>query len=268
MHQLQGIKMVCPFCAQEHIQALCPSCGWSLDDHIDTDATYSEFPIYEMLPISGQEFWMGSSVSEKGRDNDENLHLVKLSRSFQIGRTEVSQELYEQIMGENPSFFQKPQHPIENISWESAIQFCNQYSTLCNREPAYLSKEGELHCNFDADGFRLPTEAEWELCAKIFSVKQNDVQNVQIQTSPVESEPKSKISALDGNVWEYCWDWYAPYPTERTTDPIGPKNGTYRVIRGGSWVDTQRIRRPENRAFTLPTQSSETIGFRLVSTIK
>ena len=257
--------MNCPFCEQENITIICPSCGWSAEE----DDIERELPNYEMLSILATEFWMGSPTSEEGRDQDENLHLVKLTRNFQIGRTEVSQELYEAIMGQNPSYFQGEKHPVENITWKDAIEFCNRYSEICGLEPVYSWLEDLIFCNFKADGFRLPSEAEWELVAKLFAKqkKSDHSQLLQLETMPVDTSG-SEISELDGNVWEFCWDFYGPYPAEKTTDPAGPTSGTHRVIRGGSWVDGKRIRRPANRAFVKPDHHSETIGFRLAATLK
>lgn len=257
--------MNCPFCTQENIDTICPSCGWSAEETFEN----RELPDYEMRPVLGEEFWMGSPTSEEGRDQDENLHLVLLTRNFQIGKTEVSQELYEAVMGQNPSHFQGTDHPVENITWKEAALFCNRYSEICGLEPVYSWLEEIIFCNFDADGFRLPTEAEWELVAKLFSEqkKEDHSQLLQFETLPVNTSD-SEISELDGNVWEFCWDFYAPYPTEKIKDPSGPSSGTHRVIRGGSWVDGKRIRRAANRAFVVPNHRSETIGFRLAMTLK
>ena len=255
--------MNCPFCDQENITIICPSCGWSADD-----PALPDLPIYDMRAITPAEFWMGSPVSEEGRDPDENLHLVVLTRSFAIGRTEVSQDLYEQVMAQNPSYFQDPAHPVENISWEDALRFCNHYSEQCDLQPAYSWLEDIVFCDFNASGYRLPTEAEWEFVAKLFIAAEDDdtAQLLQLETLPVASSD-AEISELNGNVWEFCWDWYGPYPTQKTTDPVGAASGTERVIRGGSWVDGKRIRRTANRAFVSPQHRSETIGFRLVRTI-
>lgn len=256
--------MNCPFCFHENIQIICPSCGWSTHDASED----LKLPEYEMVSITPNEFWMGSPISEEGRDPDENLHLVLLTRKFQIGKTEVSQEIYEAIMDTNPSQFKGSNHPVENISWEDAIHFCNKYSEMSGLEQAYTWLEGSIFCNFNANGYRLPTEAEWEFVAKSYSTDQKDDhdQALHFETNPVSTE-NAEISELLGNVWEFCWDFYGPYPTQKTTDPTGAPSSPYRVIRGGSWVDGRRIRRASNRAFVSPDHRSETIGFRLAKTI-
>ena len=124
--------------------------------------------------------------------------------------------------------------------------------------------------NRKSDGFRLPTEAEWELSARL---AQNQAplgsrawfqENSGLETHRVGQS--RGLSDMAGNVWEWVWDWYGPYP-QQSIDPIGPEHGIHRVARGGSWADGIRIIRPANRAYQNPDHESNTIGFRLAKTL-
>ena len=239
--------MFCPICSLETSLYPCPQCGWK------------KTPQYPMLSIKAQSFWMGSPENEIDRDEDEQLHEVVLHQSFCIGQTEVSQELYHAVLGENPSAFTDPRKPVEQCSWFDAIQFCNAYSMASALEPVYRFHKGAVEFLRTANGYRLPTEAEWELVARLHSTPTEE--RLKQETHAIEES--GLIVDLNGNVWEYCWDFYAPYPDEKQIDPIGPSDGTHRVIRGGSWLDQARTGRPANRGFVLPDQNYDTIGFRL-----
>lgn len=212
------------------------------------------------------DFMMGSEATETGRDPDENPHWVSFTNDFALSKTELSQELYHFVMGDNPSEFFGSQNPVENITWFEAIEFCNQLSLLDRRQPVYQIDNEHIVFHTKHNGYRLPTEAEWEYAAKQTLSKYPQLQHppkTNWRTHRIQEDTKQWMSALMGNVWEMCWDWYGEYDIKDSSNPIGPKNGRYRVIRGGSWVDSGRIFRPANRSFVDPNQPSSTIGFRL-----
>lgn len=208
-------------------------------------------------------------MDEIGRDPDEHLYTACITRGFFLGKTEVSQQLYKEIMGENPSTFLHPDKPVESISWWDAIEFCVVYSLLAGREPCYeiiqeeRSRNKVVLYNPCANGFRLPTEAEWEYAAttSAHSVAQqtNALGSHTIQNSPQD------IVDITGNVWEMCFDWYDPEYRENI-DPVGPSVGIHKVVKGGSWVDEPRVQRVANRGFIDPIEKSSSIGFRLAYT--
>ena len=210
---------------------------------------------------------MGSAENEPGRDPDEHPHQVILSQDFLIGKTEVSQELYLSINNNNPSFFSHPQNPVESVSWLECINFCNQFSRHHNLKEAYqVTDNGAVIWDSQASGYRLPTEAEWEYTAKKTNQHTGwSLLNSKLKPHRIGHQVSNGISDMAGNVWEWCWDWYGPYPSEKspTHEPTGLPSGKYRVVKGGSWIDNARILRPANRAKATPDHKSNTIGFRL-----
>ena len=209
------------------------------------------------------QFMMGSPTSERGRDSDEVQHEVVLTRGFFLSETECTQGQWEAVMGGNPSYFQGTEWPVEEVSWEEAVEYCRKLT-------AKQRAEGIL-----ADGWewRLPTEAEWEYAAragttgarygKLDTIAWRDG-NSGIQTHPVKQKTANAWGLYDmmGNVWEWCSDWYGEYPTESVTDPTGPNSGSRRVYRGGSWGSVAGFARSANRDGYDPGNRLINLGFR------
>ena len=231
---------------------------------------------YRMVRIEPGTFWMGSSTSQEDRDDDEIRHKVTITGAFSIGSTEVTQGLYRAVVGSNPSHFSGDSNPVESISWWEAVEFCNKLSEREGRRPAYEINGERVTWDAGANGYRLPTEAEWEYAARAgtssrfywgnsdgmadakrhawyrrnaWSEKWKDPHAATEGTQPVGSRTPNAWNLYDtaGNVWEWCWDWYGPYPSGSVTDPTGPSSGDSRVIRGGSWRSEARSVRPANR---------------------
>lgn len=205
---------------------------------------------------------MGSSINEVGRDPDEIEH-YKSVETFWIANVEVTQQLYACVTKHNPCVDKHPLKPIASITWWEAIYFCNQLSRLLGYQTVYDDLDMKYPtAHHHRDGFRLPTEAEWEWMAKHH---QPPIPPHQTQTDwstkPTRPE-KPHLQWILGNVWELCWDLYTPYPnqSEALSKKIPPMA---RVVRGGSWVDSTDIFRPANRAFVDPNNRTDTIGFRL-----
>lgn len=185
---------------------------------------------FKMVYVDGGTFEMGAS----GWENARPVHSVTLS-SYYMGETEVTQELWQAVMGSNPSYFIGSQRPVGLVSWNDCQEFIEKLNTLTGEK------------------FRLPTEAEWEYAARggnkskgyIYSGS-NDVDAVAWYKGNSESsihEVKGKLPNelglydMSGNVWEWCSDWHGAYSSGAQVDPAGPASGSWRVLRGGGWID-------------------------------
>ena len=193
-----------------------------------------------MQPIPAGTFTMGSPLSELSRGSDEGPQTrVTLTQSYWLGKTEVTQGQYETVMGTNPSKYRNAgkDAPVERVSWNDAIEFCRK---LTERERA----AGRLA---DRYAYTLPTEAQWEYACRAGTTGPygGDVNAMAWhasvsggQTHPVGQKRANAWGLCDmhGNVWEWCFDWYADHLTGGpVTDPTGPDSGVNRVLHGGSW---------------------------------
>ena len=232
--------------------------------------------------VPAGKFLMGSSSSESGRDDDEGpRHEVNITKDYMIGTYEVTQEEWEAVMGNNPSNWKGLGLPVEKISWYDAIEFCNELSRIVGRDPVYNINGTSTTCDFTKNGFRIPTEAEWEYAArgggldnyKVYSGS-NDINEVGwygsnsgSKTHTIGQKEPNKLGIYDmsGNVWEWCWDWYdsSYYTVSSDADPIGPSSGSFRVVRGGGWYYYSGGCRSASRSGSGPGYGSNDIGFRL-----
>ena len=210
---------------------------------------------FKMIAVKGGTFQMGSD------DGYNAVHQVTLS-DYYIGETEVTQELWNAVMGSNPSYFYgNMQRPVETVSWNDCQTFISRLNELT----------GET--------FRLPTEAQWEYAARggykskgyTYSGSNaiDDVawynDNSDRMTHPVKTKAPNELGIYDmsGNVWEWCSDWYGDYSSAAQTDPTGPATGYYRVGRGGSWDNDATYCRVAFRGNSTPTNRFSHLGLRL-----
>jgi len=195
---------------------------------------------FEMTPIPAGSFLMGD-------DGEPPIHRVRILKPFLMGVTPVTQALYKNIMGENPSEFKGDNRPVENISWFDTVEFCNRLSHRAGLKRVYTIDEENVTADWHANGFRLPTEAEWEYACRsgTSGERYGEIdeiawyeKNSNDSTQEVGKKEPNAWGLYDmlGNVWEWCWDWYASYPGEECTDWRGPVSGSIRVDRGGSWL--------------------------------
>jgi formylglycine-generating enzyme required for sulfatase activity len=230
-----------------------------------------------MILVEGGTFQMGSANG----DNDERpVHTVTV-KGFYLGKYEVTQKEWIEIMGSNPSNWKGENLPVENISWYEAVEYCNKRSQKEGLSPAYRGSGDSVVCDFNASGYRLPTEAEWEYAAKggnknYLSYEYsggNGVDRVAWyegnsgkRTRPVGTKQANDLGLHDmsGNVWEWCWDWYGSYGGGSQTDPVGAPSGTYRVFRGGNLASTAGYLRSASRGGNTPSSRGGNLGFRLV----
>ena len=215
-----------------------------------------------MVKVSGGTFQMGAT-SEQGNDADsdeEPVHQVTLS-DYYIGETEVTQELWQAVMGSNPSYFtSSSQLPVERVSRNDCQTFISKLNALTGMQ------------------FRLPTEAEWEFAARGGNSSQgykysgsNNIDDVawyksnsNSKTHKVGTKAPNELGLYDmnGNVWEWCQDWYGSYSSSAQTNPTGP-SGFYRVSRGGGFYDSARYCRVSNRDSRTPDFRNGDLGLRL-----
>lgn len=234
--------------------------------------------LVEMVEVEGGTFLMGS---DKGEADEKPVHEVKIA-NFLIGKYSVTQELWENIMGSNPSMFKGNKRPVENVSWYDAVEFCNK---LCEKEglkKAYSGSGDNVACDFASAGFRLPREAEWEFAARggnkskgyRFSGSDNidevawywDKSDDSTHDSGTKQANELGIYDMTGNVWEWCWDWKWDYGSLDQTDPRQSKTGFVRVNRGGSWYNHMKSCRVRRRDENLPDCRLDILGFRVVRT--
>jgi formylglycine-generating enzyme required for sulfatase activity len=233
--------------------------------------------------LPGGTFTMGSPESERERVQDEKPHQAVVA-GFIMGRYEVTQGEYRELMGVNPSYFKGDSFPVEQVSWFDAISYCNALSVKEGLVPAYTITGDAVTWNREAGGYRLPTEAEWEYACRAgtstpFStgdIITTDQANFngdipyannprgpsRNRTTAAGSFPPNPWGLYDmhGNVYEWCWDWYGEYPG----DPAADKTGTARVVRGGSWRGSAFWVRSAFRDSYKPSSRSELLGFRVV----
>ena len=268
--------------AQRKIELLCGGCSESIckearawlreqKNKSRNNNSYNEqtFTVkgveFKMIKVEGGTFSMGAT-SEQGShaDDDKNpVHSVTLS-DYYIGETEVTQELWQAVMGSNPSRFKGDnRRPVESVSWYDCQEFIKKLNQLTGKE------------------FRLPTEAEWEYAARggkysrgyKYSGSDNADEvawydsNSGSKTHPVKTKKANKLGLYDmsGNVYEWCNDWYGKdyYQNSPQTNPTGPSKGEYRVVRGGSWDHLVRDARVSDRGYDTPDDRSSYGGLRL-----
>ena len=215
---------------------------------------------FTMIAVKGGTFTMGATL-EQGSDayNDKPTHQVTLS-DYYIGETEVTQELWQAVMGSNPSDFSGTNLPVEGVSWNDCQTFITKLNQLTGKN------------------FRLPTEAEWEYAARggqksrgyeyAGSNTLSDVAwyNSGSKTHPVKQKQANELGLYDmsGNVYEWCQDYYGSYSSNAQTNPTGPSSGSYRVNRGGGWDSSASYCRVADRSCNSPGLRDYALGFRVV----
>lgn len=218
--------------------------------------------INNMVRIEGGTYTMGATYEQdKDAEEDEKpIHQITLE-DFSIGKYEVTQEEWQTVMGNNPSFFKGTKRPVEQVSWEDCQAFIRKLNQLTGKR------------------FRLPTEAEWEYAARggkhSLGYKysgSDDIEHVAWygdnsgnETHSVGEKQPNEIGLYDmsGNVWEWCQDWFGRYASNSQSNPIGASRGHYRVNRGGSWFSLSKYCRSSYRVSDTPSNRHYYLGLRL-----
>jgi formylglycine-generating enzyme required for sulfatase activity len=254
-------------------------------------------PVFpEMVTVKGGRFDMGDVMKDQ-EFNNETVHSVTLG-DFQIGKYEVTFEEFdafcEATRREKPSDegWGRGKRPVINVNWFDAVAYCNWLSEQAKLTPVYTIRGEDVTANWRANGYRLPTEAEWEYAARGRGKKVRfgngkdiaDPKEINFDASKEQKMPYSVIGEyrgktvpvgslnspnalglhdMSGNVWEWCWDWHADYPTRAVTNPRGGEKGSNRVYRGGSWFEFPHFCRAANRYYDRPASRGGYVGFRL-----
>ena len=215
-----------------------------------------------MVFVEGGTFTMGATPEQGNEaEGDENPSHQVIVSSFMIGQTEVTQELWEAVMGSNPSKFKGVNRPVEHVSWDDCQEFIKKLNALTGQH------------------FRLPNEAEWEYAARGGSKSRgykysgsNNIDDVAwyennsgSDTHNVATKQPNELGLYDmsGNVWEWCQDWYGNYSSSSQSNPQGPASGSHRVYRGGSWGNFARFCRVANRDGYSAVNRNDNRGMRL-----
>jgi formylglycine-generating enzyme required for sulfatase activity len=245
-------------------------------------ATSHSIPVeIKLVQIPEGCFKMGSPANEQGRSEDEGPVRRICVNAFQMGKYEITQEQWREVMGTTPAYFKnRASYPVEQVSWNEVQEFISRLNKISKKT------------------YRLPTEAEWEYaaragtttvrywgndisCNKAMYANSNQIktwgecmESIRDQgllshfTAPVGSYPPNQFGLHDmlGNVAEWCADWYSESydPNDAQDNPTGPETGSFRVQRGGSWANTPSSIRAASRSFLRPDDKFFMTGFRLV----
>jgi len=233
--------------------------------------------------IEGGTFSMGSDSPEAGKVDEKPPHDVTLN-SFYIGKYEVTNEEYKLFKPDHSGKWSDPTFPVDSVSWYDAVEYCNWLSEQEGLEPCYTGSKNDIVMDMTKNGYRLPTEAEWECACRggtdtIYFWGDNKemaksycwfVENADGSAHPVGEKKPNPFGLYDmnGNVMEWCWDWYKEkyYPESISDNPTGPEKGKYRVLRGNYFKDGGREMRVTMRGRFAPKTVKNMIGFRLVRT--
>lgn len=262
---------------------------------ISIDTSQADSKVLADLPeniafVKGGKFSMGNQFGEGG-SNELPVHGV-IVNSFIIGKHEVSFEEYDLYVKEkgvyspNDQNWEREKRPVINISWLDAVKYCNWLSDQKDYTKVYTINGNIVSAKESANGYRLPTEAEWEYAAKggnknkdykyAGSNKVGEVAwyyyNSDSKTQPIGSKEKGNelgLMDMSGNVWEWCWDWYGSdyYDSSPNSNPLGPDQGSFRVLRGGSWYGSAGYCRVSSRFYGSPGSRGYDVGFRLARSL-
>jgi len=282
--------------------------GWLFGDRFASTEIRYRFFVVEPLVLEATfvpvTFRMGNTMNEREGWVDESpVHGVVFAYDFFISSTELTFEAYGKFCADTgvpfpgDSGWGRGNRPIINVSWYDAIAYCNWLSSRDGYARAYddsgtlLDRNGRVATDVSqVEGWRLPTEAEWEYAARGGSSDiRNGIEgeekiyagsdtleevgwysgNADKQSHPVGEKAPNEygIYDLSGNVWEWCHDRYGPYPGVAAVNPIGPETGDMRAIRGGAWSLAAPSARIANRNYASPVRASNDLGFRIARTL-
>lgn len=251
----------------------------------------SVLPIIAMVNIPPGSFRMGSEKSFY----EQPVRTITVSRHLAVGKYEVMQSEWRAIMGYSPAWIKGDSLPVESMTWNAAVDFCNRLSIRSGFKPCYSFAGDSVKCDFSADGYRLPTEAEWEYFARAGTTTESYTGDFQTSvdgcfppdpslaplawycansgeaTHIVGKKQPNAFGLYDvmGNVSEFCWDFYdgTYYQYAPSVNPNGPQSGLYKVKRGGSFLSELFTMRLSYREIQYVEKTGSNTGLRIVRTI-
>jgi formylglycine-generating enzyme required for sulfatase activity len=265
------VKLIVPNTNSTRINLVCNS--------INTDfleIIINKLPDLATVEIAPGKFLMGSIF---GLKDELPVHEIEISSTLIVSKYEINQFYYMQVMGTNHSIIKDNRLPVDSISWIDAIIFCNKLSEISNLQPAYTFFGENVKWDTIANGWRLPTEAEWEYLCRAGDTSDysgsDDLSkigwynmNSGLKSHPSGLKQANKFGLFDmqGNLWEWCWDYYSSeyYSKSDYKNPKGPDTGVRHIARGGSYGDGNSLCRSSNRFF--PINAIERTGIRIVRT--
>ncbi len=260
---------------------------WAKGEGLGLEVVNSIGMRFRLIP-SGS-FLMGSSKDEPGHRPDEVSHKRRIPYSFYMAVTETTQAQYEEVMEQNPSFFEgRPDMPVDSVLWHETLAFCNELSRREGLNLVYEKRESGWVCHVERNGYRLPTEAEWEYACRAgttsplysgslqpLSRKKTNLRRIAWfhRNARGHSHAVGQLAPnawglhdTSGNVREWCWDKYALYPVTRQPSLLGSESGIDRIVRGGGWyAEPDRCRSASRRRWG-PFERWKSVGFRCVRT--
>ncbi len=244
--------------------------------------------LIEMVEVQSGSFIMGKNTGDSW-DLEHPAHRVNITYDFYVGKYEVTQKQWSTVfMGSDPSYIDDKgdNKPVNQVPWyeqsyPNVVEWCNAASERDGYEPCYTITDGDVSCDFSKNGYRLPTEAEWEYMARAGTTDDwsfdGDIEdyawvrgNSDTKAHEVGQKQPNPWGIYDvyGNVAEWCWDWLESYPSSEQTDPRGPdeSSGNGKLIRGGSMLSQPNESNSWYRQDLYPTRKERMAGFRVVRT--
>ncbi len=240
-----------------------------------------------MIFVEGGDLSMGTEASY----GTNATHPVSVS-SFYICKYEVTQKEWQELMGYNLSVFKGENRPVDCVNWYDAVEYCNKKSIKEGLNTCYTIVGANVMWDTSKNGYRLPTEAEWELAGQGGKYRKGyqycGSDNIdEIAWYEVNSDKKGNTSPdygshavggkkpnelglydMSGNLWEWCWDWKGDFTADKQINPQGPASGTDKILKGGSWYSQEQNCRVQKRNYNTPDSRFNYIGFRLVRNSK
>ncbi|OGU59845.1 MAG: hypothetical protein A2X64_04015 [Ignavibacteria bacterium GWF2_33_9] len=268
---ISKVVFVLPNFSAEEVQLVCNS--------VNTNKLFievSRLPALETVEIPIGNFNMGSLF---GLKDEFPVHTITISKPIIASKFEINQFYYSQVMKTNPSMIKDYRLPVDSITWIKAIQFCNELSQIQELKPVYTIFGENVKFDTTANGWRLPTEAEWEYMCKAHDTTNyftnEDLSKLGwfIMNSGLKSHPSGQKSPnafglydMQGNLWEWCWDFYNSdyYGISPVQNPLGPISGERHVARGGGYDSGNSLCRASNRFY--PSNPIQSTGIRIVRT--